>query len=317
MLLDEKSCGRNVVKIVENEECQIFKLEDETGDGMMSFYSVFPGAYIMFSDFHMSSCTSQFTTGMELLCVDHCREGRIEQQMGDGAYSYLEAGDLRVDLRLEHNGKVEFPLNHYHGVTVAFDMKTAAKSLPEELRDFSVNLYEVKQKFCDNSKPFVIPGNPPIEHIFSELYSVPAEIRKEYFRIKIFELLIYLNALKIDETKEERPYFYKTQVEKIKAIQALMTKDLTRHYTLAELSEQFEISLTPMKSCFKAVYGNSVFAYMRVYRMNYASTLLRKQKQLSVAEIANLVGYDNPGKFSVAFKEVMGKSPLEYRKTIV
>jgi AraC-type DNA-binding domain-containing proteins len=72
-----------------------------------------------------------------------------------------------------------------------------------------------------------------------------------------------------------------------------------------------------MKTCFKGVYGTSIFAYMRAYRMNRAAVLLRTGRQESVAEVAGRVGYDSPSKFAVAFKEVMGKSPLEYRNSFV
>ena len=56
-----------------------------------------------------------------------------------------------------------------------------------------------------------------------------------YLKVKIFELLLYLDALELAGTKEERPYFYKTQVEKIKSIRSLMTENLTEHYTFCLL----------------------------------------------------------------------------------
>ena len=139
-------------------------------------------------------------------------------------------------------------------------------------------------------------------------------VQKYYLKVKIFELLLYLDALELAGTKEERPYFYKTQVEKIKAIRSLMTENLTEHYTLDDLAKRFDIPHTTMKSCFKSIYGNSIFAYMREYRMNYAANLLREQNDLSIAQIAGMVGYDSPGKFSSAFKAVMGSTPLSYRK---
>lgn len=116
---------------------------------------------------------------------------------------------------------------------------------------------------------------------------------------------------------EERPYFYKGQVEKIKAIQAFLTEDLTKNYTLEELSERFDIALTPLKNCFKTVYGSPVFTYMRTYRMNCAAAMLKSDKNLKIAEIAGLVGYDSPSKFASAFHQTMGKTPLEYRKSFI
>lgn len=127
----------------------------------------------------------------------------------------------------------------------------------------------------------------------------------------------YLDALELSGHTEERPYFYKGQVEKIKAIQALLTQDLTKNYTLEELSARFDIALTPMKNCFKSVYGSPIFTYMRNYRMNYAASLLKSDRSLKVAEIAGLVGYDSPSKFASAFHQTMGKTPLEYRKSII
>lgn len=131
------------------------------------------------------------------------------------------------------------------------------------------------------------------------------------------ELLLYLDALELSGHTEERPYFYKGQVEKIKAIQALLTEDLTKNYTLEDLSGRFDIALTPLKNCFKTVYGSPIFTYMRIYRMNYAATLLKTDKNLKVAEIAGLVGYDSPSKFASAFHQTMGKTPLNYRKSFI
>ena len=298
-LLQEMYYGPNVQNLIESDDCKVMRLSDNSGEGMMTLYHVFPGVFLMYNDFHMKECVSGFQTDMDLLCIDHCREGRIEQEVGQNAFSYLEAGDLRVDRRIHHSGKVEFPLCHYHGISIGF------------------HLYELQKKYCSDRTPYVIPGEPAIEHIFSELYNVPIKIKKDYFKIKVLELLLYLDALELSGHTEERPYFYKGQIEKIKAIQTLLTQDLTQNYTLEELSERFDIALTPMKNCFKSVYGSPIFTYMRNYRMNYAASLLRSDKTLKVAEIAGLVGYDSPSKFTAAFHQTMGKTPLEYRKSII
>ena len=274
-LLQKIDYGSNVECLMESEECQIMRLRDDSGEGRMTLYRVFPSVVLMYNDFHMSACVSEFQTAEDLLCIDHCREGRIEQEVGQNVFSYLGAGDLRVDRRIHHSGKVAFPLCHYHGISISFQMTAAAKELPEYMKDFSVDLFALQEKYCADRSPYVIPAEPAIEHIFSELYHVPRKIKRDYFRIKVLELLLYLDAL-----------------------------------------EQFDIALTPMKTCFKSVYGSPIFTYMRNYRMNVAASLLRSDKSLKVAEIAGLVGYDSPSKFAAAFHQVMGKTPLEYRKSV-
>lgn len=85
--------GPNVQNLIESDDCKVMRLSDNSGEGMMTLYHVFPGVFLMYNDFHMKECVSGFQTDMDLLCIDHCREGRIEQEVGQNAFSYLEAGD--------------------------------------------------------------------------------------------------------------------------------------------------------------------------------------------------------------------------------
>ena len=306
-------CGDNVKEIICDGNCKVFKIENETGEGIMTAYEVFPGALVMFNDFHMAYCESKFQAkDVEIFCIDHCREGSMEYEQNNDYCYYFEAGDLVVDNRRNHAGHVEYPVKHFHGISVGFYLPYAEEQLAKEFKDFSVTLRSLQEKFCKKS-PYVIKASDEIEHIFSQLYRVPTKIKQDYFRIKIFELLLYLDALEIDEQKEEKPYFYKSQVEKIKAIQELLTKDLTKHYTIEELAGRFELSQTSLKNCFKAVYGSPINRFMQTYRMNAATTLLLREKNKSVAEIAGLLGYDSPSKFTAVFKKMIGVTPLDYK----
>ena len=91
-LLQEMYYGPNVQNLIESDDCKVMRLSDNFGEGMMTLYHVFPGVFLMYNDFHMKECISGFQTDMDLLCIDHCREGRIEQEVGQNAFSYLEAG---------------------------------------------------------------------------------------------------------------------------------------------------------------------------------------------------------------------------------
>ncbi len=303
-----------MVLLEETKECSVFQMKNSTGEGIMTMYQVFPGLNISYNDYHMENFDSTYTTSRNLFCIDHCREGRLEYASAQGAFSYFEAGDLKLDRRITHQGHFEFPLAHYHGLMIAFDLDLAGAALKEEIKNFPIDLLSLQKKFCSGKQPRIIHNAPAIEHIFSELYIVPEKIRIPYFKIKIFELLLYLDVLELPKTIEEKPYFYKKEVEKIKAMRKMMIENLEKHYTQEELSVLFDIPLTPMKNCFKNVYGSPINQYMRIYRMNQAAVLLKNKREINVTDIAGKVGYDSPGKFSAAFKKVIGKSPLEYRK---
>lgn len=296
--------------------CSVYQFRNETGDGTMTCYEVFPGAMLSFNDFHMAYFYSEYQTKRNIFAIDHCREGRMEYVAAENAYGYVEAGDMKIDRRLTHTGRFVFPASHYHGLTVSFDMSIAGKALEKEIRDFPVDLGNLQKKYCTGIYPMVVRGLEKTEHLFEEMYQVPEKIRIPYFKVKIMELLLYLDALELPESKEEKPYFYKTQVEKVNAVKNFLAENIAENFTQEELAEKFDISLTGMKKCFKSIYGTSIGAWLTTYRMNRAAELLRMSREFSVTEIAGQVGYDSASKFAIAFRKIMGMSPLEYRGAI-
>lgn len=308
--------GDTSVKLAENDGCSVYQLRNETGEGTITIYEVFPGVSLSYNDFHIRYYDSEFKPDRNLFCIDHCREGRLEYPAADDAYSYVESGDLKLDRRLTHTGHFEMPLSHYHGAMVAFDMDKAVVSLPREVKNFPVNLRALQKKFCNGIYPYVVHGAASIEHIFGELYAVPEKIKRPYFKIKILELLLYLEALELPKNSAEKPYFYRTQVEKVKAVQQFLVGHMDENFTQEELSRRFDIPLTPLKNCFKSVFGASIGNYLLEYRMNRAAVFLRTEREVSVAEIAGRVGYDSPSKFAAAFRRKMGMTPMDYRNRI-
>ena len=312
--MEEIKWSDQLVPLEKSDECVVYQMKNQTGEGSITMYEVFPGVTLSYNDFHMGNFDSEFVIKRDVFCIDHCREGRLEYAAKEDSYSYVAAGDLKLDRRLTHSGHFEMPLFHYHGAMVSIDMERAVRSLPEEIRDFPVNLRKLQKKFCPDQYPVVLHNPQAIEHIFGELYTVPEKIKRPYFKIKILELLLYLEALELPELPAERPYFYKTQVEKVKAIQRFLAERPDQNITQEALAEKFQISQTSMKQCFKSVFGTSIGGWLLQYRMNRAAVMLRQERDVTIAEIAGRTGYDSPSKFSMAFRKVMGMSPSEYRR---
>lgn len=296
-----------------DESCCVFRLENETGDGTSTFYQIYPGIYVMYNDYHMSCSPPRRIEYKHAIIIEHCREGRVEWETNKGTYLYLASGDIMLDSFETKNKTCNFPLCHYHGVNITIFPDEVIEEAGELLRFFNIDLAALEEYFEVDKRPFVIRGGTVLEQLFQAFYQVPENVRIEYFRVKIMELLVLLKSVDKAEIGESKPYFYKTQVEKIKAIMQLMTSNPEIHYTMEELSEQFDLSVSALKKCFKGVYGTAIFTYMRNFRMDMAATLLTQTDE-SVTEIAGKVGYTNSSKFSEAFKSVKGKTPLEYRK---
>lgn len=305
------------VEIIRDKDyCTVCKMKNGNGQGVMTSYQVFPGIELIYNDFHMGDCLFNKQPYAEIMEINHCREGRFECEFLEGDYVYLEAGDLAVNMLSNRTSKSCFPLEHYHGISVVIFLDEAQKSISAVFEDIDIDIYSLRSKLCSQDKCFIMRAKDSIKHIFYELYRVPDEVKMGYFKLKVLELLLFLSITNVSEEREERQYFHKSQVDIVKAIKEYMINNLEQHDTLEELSKNFNIPITAMKLCFKAVYGTSVYAYMRSYRMQAAAEMLR-ESSCSVAAVAQKVGYNNSSKFASAFKAIIGMSPLEYRKTSI
>lgn len=291
----------------------VLRIEGDDGFGEMRFTEVLPGITVSFNDFHMERCVSSFSTDSDVLCIDWCREGRIEQPMPGGSYAYASSGDLKVDDRACHTGEFVFPTRRYRGVTISFDLSFAPASIGRALPGFAVDLFEVKRRFCQGGRPFLLHASKQASHIASELYLAPAKVRKAYCQVKSLELLLFLDSIDPGMHSEGMEYYPRSKVVRVKKAHDLMVSNLSESVTVERAAKDAGMSLTAFKQCFKGVYGSSPAAYVRTVRMELAAKLLRETDR-KVAEIGALVGYGSPSKFSVAFKDSSGVTPSEYRR---
>lgn len=314
-MIDQGIAGSNVDLVISDGDCKVLKLSDKTGEGVMTLYRVFDGIYLMFNDFHMEECFSRFQNCGSLLAVDHCREGCMEMDIDDSLCCCLNRGEVRIDTRVHHKGQVRFPLRHYHGVTIGFQTRIAEASIREMMPAFDVDIQKLLNKFCGAGKACVLSADLSIDNLFMQLYRLPKKSQMDYFKIKVMELLVYLDGVDFEDTGTPKPYFYRTQVEKIHAVHDLIIADLRVNHTQEELAAQFDLGLTVLKQCFKSIYGKPIYQYLKEYRMNQAAEILLTEREKPITEVAVQCGYGNPGKFSQVFRSQFGMAPLEYRKS--
>lgn len=311
--------GDNIKMQKREDGSSIFFLHDETGLGTMTCYSPFEGVFVLFNDFHLKTCYSAFKPHQSMFTIDYCKEGRIENSIHPEKYTYISAGDLQMEVRTQHCGEFYFPLKHYHGITISILFPQGSETIRTLLNGFPVDVENLKNKFCRTSKgyeTFIMRSNPQTNHILAEIYQIPEKDRVPYLKIKVLELLLYLDGMDISLAKQQNDFLNFAQVTKIKSLEKRLTSHLNRFYTLTECSSFIDMPLTSMKKAFRIIYGKSIYAYMKEYRINAAALLLQDSSK-SILEIANDLGYQNPSKFSAAFKSLRGLTPRDYRKTLV
>lgn len=316
---DQAFYGTAAQMIAKEDGCSVFKMENETGEGIMTCYPIFPGIELVYNDMHIAVVRAKQNKlpRPDIMEINHCREGRFECEFSDGRTAYLGAGDLAVNMLTHPTSSSWFPLSHYHGISVMVDFPAAKDTLHQislSMNESPVDLDALRDRLCGGDTCFIMRATDAIQHIFSELYAVPPAIRSGYSKLKVLELLLFLAAAELPELRENRAYITRTQADTIRAIRAYLVEHLDQHITLLELSKRFDIPLTTMKQNFKTVYGDTIGTYIQSYRMQKAMWLLMETSQ-SITEVAGQVGYQNASKFSEVFRQFAGASPSEYRKT--
>lgn len=103
--------------------------------------------------------------------------------------------------------------------------------------------------------------------------------------------------------------------ESILQAQLWMLNNSAKASTLENIAEQFDMSPRNFSRRFKLATGKTPIKYLHEMRLNNAKELLQSSN-LSVAEIAYKVGYNDMSYFAKLFKKELYVSPKEYRKTV-
>lgn len=226
-------CSAHAEILQQNDERTVYRLRETDGEVRITAYPVFPGIELAYHDVHAPSYRLAEPNAAGLIEIQHCREGRAEYCCG-GEHYFLAPGDLSVVRRAAIEGEVEFPTGHYHGITVTLDPALAPDCLSCILQDVDVRPSVLAEKFFADSECFVSRSSARVEHIFSELYAVPAGIRRGYFKVKVLELLLFLSAL---DVAHEKHGYTAAQVRLARAARDALLASTEDDVTISALSQ--------------------------------------------------------------------------------
>lgn len=290
-----------------------YQIQCDTHNGFMDCYHLFPGIDLAYSTFQASTCTMRSKSMPNILEIAFCQAGRFECEYKHGYITYLGEGDFAVSILSPEQEPPAFPIGYYDGIAIIVDMDITGPIFENIVEGVSIDLNELAHKFCAGHCCSVVKTPPNLLHVFQEICDAKDTAPMGYLRLKVLESFFLLSQMLPQENFETAAYYSAAQIKKVKALKAELMEHLDTKETLKSMAIRYGMSLTALKDCFKAVYGKPIHAFQREYKMQAATRLLITT-EMSVAEISGRLGYENPNKFSTAFKEVLGLSPSEYRK---
>jgi AraC-like DNA-binding protein len=95
---------------------------------------------------------------------------------------------------------------------------------------------------------------------------------------------------------------------------ALLHRDISRRWTVDDLGREVGLSRSALADRFIRLIGVPPMHYLTNWRMQVATQKLRNTNA-SLAQVAEIVGYDSEAAFSRAFKKALGIAPATWRRS--
>ena len=146
-----------------------------------------------------------------------------------------------------------------------------------------------------------------------EVYYTASKTARSHVLHEMIEEIMEVACPVEEEAEVSHIENYDSTVQIVNEVHELLISDITKRYTIEELSAKFHINQTTLKTTFKTMFGQSIGGYMKEFRIKRAKDMLC-HSDAPIAEIACAVGYENQSKFTAAFRDVTGMLPRDYRK---
>ncbi len=94
-----------------------------------------------------------------------------------------------------------------------------------------------------------------------------------------------------------------------------MQEHVTEKLTFSQIAEEANVSPTTLKSLFRQQFGEGIMTHFSKMKIDIAKSMIR-EGGLNISQIASYLGFDTIHLFSRRFKQLTGKSPTEYGKSV-
>lgn len=190
--------------------------------------------------------------------------------------------------------------------------------------DYELIMYEIKFSVRDEELeqtlkglPHILPdGDGYVQKLVQELI---AEYNNTSFRddmpyVKLYELLLVLNRTAQAGTTPGIPGLkpYDPEYARFEPLFSYITRNFSRKLSVEQMANTMHMEKGYFSKLFKRQFDMTPMGYLQAVRITRAVNLI-EYTELSVAEIADKVGFLNQNSFIKAFKGLYDMTPKEYR----
>jgi AraC-like DNA-binding protein len=246
--------------------------------------------------------------------INYCFRGRCEVLLNSGVTTFVVGDELAIDYGTSQNNEEAFfyPTAEYEGIElILYPSEELGKILSFNGKENIIN--EITQKCTDRSIPFITVAEERIRRCAEDLKDdILGQTDSNLLLMDIIKLLYLINGMSFKSDKR-RTFCTSSQVDIAKEALGIISADLSKRHSAAELAASFGISESSLKNYFRAVFGKGYSEIISEIRMRKAAELIRENKE-NLGKIAETVGYQNQSRFSEAFLKYHKVLPMEYKR---
>ena len=191
-LLREVPAGQ--LRVTQDDMVQDEPLGAE-GKGCSEVFPLFDGVAIAFHRYLTQTASAHHHDAASALEVNYCHCGRLAWHMREDRVVYMGGGDASVQTMDDcADSSMDMPLGYFEGATVSIDLDAlchAPQTMCQALGLSPNLLRENVEALCH---PAVLLSCAPLQRIFSDLFEMPQEQLLPYCRLRVLELLLWLQG---------------------------------------------------------------------------------------------------------------------------
>ena len=151
------------------------------------------------------------------------------------------------------------------------------------------------------------------EDVFGANYNIYLELRSCHSFTEIHDKLREIFSTIIDYTTAKKTSLNKQYSDTM--LEFIQQNYNNPDIALVSLAEYMNMSQAYVSKLFKRLTNYNFKEYLTKIRIEKGTELLINNPDMSIKEISNLVGYNNPEPFTKAFIQIHNVSPSDYLKT--
>ena len=216
------------------------------------------------------------------------------------------------DYPLEKGALVTLPIG------TLFSVKSRSDDMKMHILDFNIP-FTLKSEFFIYNMGIIELGTKDYKRIqtfFLLLNESLQELgkRKKSINCIILAMLYDINSITAETSKNMLLHHSKKEILYYEFISSLIREQKTLNRTVSHYAELLGVSADYLSSAAKEVSGFSALEWINRVTIDVSKVLLQ-EKELTISELAEKMGFGEQTSFSRFFKKETGMTPMEYRNS--